>query len=180
MTSPLAADTWTLRDGSVVRLRSIRPEDEPLLVRFHQRLSDRSVFFRYFHLATLDQRTRHERLARLCLIDPALEAAIVAERDGADGQVEIVGVGRLTRANTVGDAEIALLVADEVQGKGLGTELLHRLLAHAHRIGVRRLVGEILAENDAMLAVARRTGFNVGAVPGDAQVLRAELPIRQT
>lgn len=177
MSSPLAPARWTLRNGIDVRLRPIRPEDEPMMVRFHQGLSERTVFMRYFHLTSLDQRVRHERLARLCTVDPAIEAAIVAERDGEDGAPRIVGVGRLTRADASGAAEIAFLVADEMQGQGLGSELLRRLCDYARQIGVRRLVGEILAENDPMLAVARRAGFTIGRVPGDAQVYRAELAL---
>lgn len=160
-----------------MRFRPIRPDDEPLMVRFHQHLSDRTVFFRYFHLTKLDQRVKHERLARICAVDTLAEAAIVAERDDAQGAPEIIGVGRLTRPNTHGDAEIALLVSDVDQGQGLGTELLRRLCEHARRIGVRRLVGEILAENEQMLAVARRIGFTVSAVKDDPQVLRAELSL---
>lgn len=175
MLSPLAGDCWTLRDGTVVRLRPIRPDDQPLLVRFHQHLSDRTVFLRYFHLTKLDQRIKHERLARLCTVDPTAEAAIVAEREDSHGVPELIAVGRLTRPNARGDAEIAMLVSDVFQGQGLGSELLRRLLDHARRIGVRRLVGEILAENDPMLAAARRAGFIVRAVKGDPQVLRAEL-----
>lgn len=175
MLSPQAADRWTLRDGTGVRLRPIQPDDEPLLVRFHQHLSDRTVFFRYFHLTKLDQRIKHERLARLCTVDPTAEAAIVAEQDDEAGVPAIIAVGRLTRPNARGEAEIALLVSDVHQGKGLGSELLKRLCDHARRIGVRRLVGEILSENDAMRAVARRVGFAVMPVTDDPQVLRAEL-----
>jgi acetyltransferase len=175
--SPSAAERWTLRDGTDVRVRSIRPEDEPLLVRFHQHLSDRTVFLRYFHLTKLDQRIKHERLARLCLIDPTVEAALVVERDGDQDTREIIAVGRLTRPNARGEAEIALLVSDVYQGQGLGSELLRRLCAHARAIGVRRLVGEILAENDPMLTVARRVGFSVLPVKGDPQTLRAELTL---
>jgi acetyltransferase len=171
----MAPDTWRLRDGSVVRLRSIRPEDEPLLAAFHRCLSDRTVFLRYFHLTKLDQRIKHERLSRLCAIDPLAEAAIVVEREDAQGAPEIVAVGRLTRPNAAGDAEIALLVSDVCQGQGIGTELLKRLRDHARRLGIRRLVGEILAENEPMLSLARRVGFAVLPVKGDPQVLRAEL-----
>jgi acetyltransferase len=177
MTSPSAADICTLRDGTTVRLRPIRPDDEPLLVRLHERLSDRTVFFRYLYLTKLDQRIRHERLAALCAIDPSLEAAIVAEHDDDSGRPQILAVGRLTRKDAEGKSEVALLVADEHQGRGLGTALLRRLLDHARRIGVRRIVGDILAENDAMLTVARRAGFLVRPVKGDAQMLRAELAL---
>src|SRR5581483_7156742 len=61
--------SWALDDGTPVTIRPIRPEDEPLLVRFHQELSDRSVVFRYFHAINLDQRVAHERLIRVCFND---------------------------------------------------------------------------------------------------------------
>lgn len=60
---------WTLRNGVKVAIRPIRPEDEPLAIKFHQSLSEQSVYFRYFHLVKLSQRIAHERLTRLCFID---------------------------------------------------------------------------------------------------------------
>jgi acetyltransferase len=67
-------------DGERVRVRPIRPEDEPLMVRFHESLSEQSVYMRYFHMMKLDQRTAHERLTRICFIDYDREMALVAER----------------------------------------------------------------------------------------------------
>ena len=81
-----------------VIIRPIRPEDEPLMVRFHATLSERSVYLRYFHLMKLEQRIAHERLTRMCFIDYDREMALVAERcDPATGEREILGVGRLTK-----------------------------------------------------------------------------------
>src|SRR5262245_18472905 len=71
---------WKLRDGSEVRIRPIRPEDEPLMAKFDQTLSERSVYLRYFSPLKLDQRVAHERLSRLCFIDYAREMALVVER----------------------------------------------------------------------------------------------------
>jgi acetyltransferase len=75
----------TLKDGTPVVIRPIRPEDEPLLIQFHQTLSERSVYFRYFHMMTLHQRTSHERLTRMCFIDYAREMALVVERTDPEG-----------------------------------------------------------------------------------------------
>ena len=98
---------WTLRDGREVTIRPIRPEDEPLMVAFHGRLSDRSVYFRYFHLLKLNQRVAHDRLTRICFIDYEREMALVAERrDPASGELQIMGVGRLTRLHGTTEAEI--------------------------------------------------------------------------
>ncbi|MFM7393980.1 MAG: acetate--CoA ligase family protein, partial [Cyanobium sp.] len=71
---------WTLRDGSPVTIRPIRPEDEPLIVAFHRILSEQSVYLRYFHLITLNSRTTHERLTRICFTDYDREMALVVDR----------------------------------------------------------------------------------------------------
>ena len=123
---------WTMRDGGSVTLRPIRPEDEPLMVRFHETLSERSVYLRYFHLMNLEQRVTHERLTRICFIDYDREMALVAVRRNSEtGETEIIGVGRLMKIHGTRDAEIAVLISDHFQGRGLGKELLSRLLAVA-------------------------------------------------
>jgi acetyltransferase len=166
-----------LRDGGVVTLRPIRPSDEPLLVVFHAGLSPRSVYQRYFHLLTLEQRTSHERLEVSTSVDPVIGVALVAERRTDEGTLEILGIGRLRHTEPTGTAEVAVLVADRVQGQGLGTALLQALVALAQTLGVRRLYGDMFADNEAMRAVVRRSGFVVHALPGDARVLRAELTV---
>ena len=76
---------WTLKNGTEVTIRPIRPEDEPMMARFHQTLSEQSVYFRYLHLIGLSQRIAHERLTRVCFIDYAREMALVAEQRDAAG-----------------------------------------------------------------------------------------------
>ncbi|MDP9373573.1 MAG: bifunctional acetate--CoA ligase family protein/GNAT family N-acetyltransferase, partial [Chloroflexota bacterium] len=157
---------WTLRDGTPVVIRPIRPEDEPLLVRFHQTLSERSVYYRYFHMMALHQRTSHERLTRMCFIDYDREMALVVERrapDGTEGEREILAVGRLSRVLDADDAEaeFATLVNDQYQRQGLGTELLRRLLRIGRDEGLRRITAEILPENSGMQRVAEKLGFRL-------------------
>ncbi len=82
-----------LDDGSLVTIRPIRPEDEPLMVEFHRTPSERSVYMRYFAWRKLDQRTAHERLARMCFLDYGRQVALVGERIGEHGRREIVAVG---------------------------------------------------------------------------------------
>ncbi|MGE3273734.1 MAG: N-acetyltransferase family protein [Vicinamibacterales bacterium] len=172
------AGPWTLRNGTAVDIRPIRPEDEAAMVDFHRRLSDRSVYYRYFNLARLDQRIRHERLQRICTIDPTQEMALVAERPATGGApAAIIGVGRLTRCRPVGAAEVALLVEDAQQGQGLGCELMRRLIAVAREQGLTVLEGEIIAENDGMVAVARKCGFAVRPTVEDPQVVHARLEL---
>ena len=157
---------WKTRDGMPVTIRPIRPEDEPLMVRFHQALSDESVHARYFSLLKLGERIAHERLARVCFIDYDRVMALVAEHtDPASGVPEIVAVGRLIKAHGVKDAEFALLVADGWQRRGLGGELLRRLVGVGRGEGLVRISGEILASNAGMLRVSQRVGFTLRRDP---------------
>lgn len=147
----------TLKDGTTLWLRAIRPEDEPTMVEFHHTLSDQSVYYRYFAPLTLAQRTSHERLARLCFIDYDREMAIVAVQVRA--KPEILGVGRLCKAHGRREAEFAVIVADPWQGRRLGTLLLERLIAIAREEGLVRITGTVLRANRGMRAVAARLGF---------------------
>src|SRR5262249_51973715 len=120
---------WTMKDGAPVLIRPIRPEDEPLMVRFHDTLSDRSVYLRFFHAINLSQRVAHERLTRMCFIDYDRQIALVVEgRNPQTSEAEIRAVGRLIKHPGGREAEFALAVSDPYQGQGLGTELLRRLL----------------------------------------------------
>ncbi|MCC6188548.1 MAG: bifunctional acetate--CoA ligase family protein/GNAT family N-acetyltransferase [Anaerolineales bacterium] len=173
---------WTTRKGLELTIRPIRPEDEPLMVKFHGTLSDRSVYLRYLHPIQLTQRIAHERLARICFIDYAREMALVAERHtpaGADGagEREILGVGRLSKtAGGNEEAEFAILVTDGFQGHGLGTELLRRLIAVGRDEGLARIIGYISAENDSMQSIARKLGFALKRPKGE-DIIKATLDL---
>src|SRR5262249_2842460 len=95
-----------LRDGKAVTIRPIRPQDEPLMVRFHHGLSEESVRSRYFSLVSLGQRISHERLVRVCLSDYDRQIALVADRYNFEQDLhEIIGVGRLSRIHGTSAAE---------------------------------------------------------------------------
>jgi acetyltransferase len=86
-----------MKDGTAITIRPIRPEDEPLMVRLHEALSESSVHLRYFHAMKLSSRVAHERLTRICFIDYDREMALVADRWDPDaGRNEILAVGRLS------------------------------------------------------------------------------------
>jgi len=170
---------WTSKEGTAINIRPIRPEDEPMMVAFHERLSERSVYFRYFHLLNLSQRTAHERLTRICFIDYDRGMALVAEKeDPQTGVHEIVGIGRLTRAHGANEAEMAVLVTDDFQGRGLGTELLRRLIEIGRKEKLERITADILAENRAMQRVCERLGFTLGYDPEDGTV-KVEIRLAQ-
>ncbi len=167
----------TLRDGSKALLRPIRPEDEPLMVRFHQGLSDESVRTRFFYTISLNQRISHERLVRVCLSDYDRQIALVAEiNDPKTNHPEIMGVGRLGKIHGTSDAEFSLLVSDRWQNQGVGTLLLDALLKLARDEKVRRVVGEILAENTQMQRVCHKAGFTLKPIDGDTS-FRAEISL---
>jgi acetyltransferase len=152
--------SWNLKNGTPVTIRPIRPEDEPMLVNFHKTLSEESVYYRYFSALKLDQRIAHERLTRMCFNDYDREIALVAEhRDGAKS--EIIGVGRLSKARGLNEAEFALIISDKYQRNGLGTELLARLVQVGRDEKLSRITASILAENHGMHTVSKKVGFTL-------------------
>lgn len=151
---------WITKAGIQVLVRPIRPEDELAMARFHERLSDRSVYLRYFHMEKLSERVAHERLLRKCFIDYDREMALIVESTGAGGAREIFGIGRLTKALGTSGGEVAVLVADEHQKEGIGTELLRRLIAIARDEKLQSIEANLLAENAGMSALASHFGFN--------------------
>lgn len=157
-------DSWRLRDGMQVTIRPIRPEDEPVMIKFHEGLSDRSVYLRFFAAEKLSTRVAHERLARSCFIDYRREIALVAEREGCTaGEREITGIGRMVKSRDGNSAEIAIVVSDRYQRQGLGTELVRRLVAVARDERLTCLRADFLVENQYMRRVLERLGFQVKA-----------------
>ncbi len=171
---------WKLRDGTPVTIRPIRPEDEPLLVQFHQTLSDRSVYMRYFHSMPLSVRTTHERLTRMCFIDYDREIALVVEpTEPQSGERAIIAVGRLIKLPGTNDAEWAGLVSDQFQGQGLGGELLRLLIRVGKDEHLSRITAEVLPENGAMRRVFAKEGFRFRHNTED-HVVMAELRLANT
>ncbi len=152
----------TLPDGTGIRIRPIRPEDEPLLVKFHHTLSERSVYFRYFHWMKLEQRTEHQRLTRMCFIDYDRQMAFVAERmDDTGGTREITGVGRLVKSHSAGEAELAVIVSDQFQKRGIGTALVRQLVDFARDEKLERITATVMFQNRPMQKVFERAGFRL-------------------
>ncbi|HSV72289.1 MAG TPA: bifunctional acetate--CoA ligase family protein/GNAT family N-acetyltransferase [Chthonomonadales bacterium] len=165
---------WVLKDGSAVTVRPIRPEDEPLVVRFHETLSEESVYMRYFHAMKLSQRVAHDRLVRICFIDYDREIALVAERDNPQtGDPEILGVARFGKIHGTNDAEFSMLVGDRWQGLGLGTELLSKLIEIGRDEKVARIIADILPENYVMQHVCEKLGFKLERTMGADMVKAA-------
>jgi acetyltransferase len=167
---------FTLKDGVGVVIRPIRPEDERLYIKFHAGLSDRSVYYRFFHQTSFDQRTAHERLTRVCFIDYDRELALVAERPGQGGaEPEIIGVGRLRKIPHTNEAQFAILISDPYQNKGLGTELMRRLVQVGRDEKLSRLETQILPENREMHRVCEKVGASSSFTTGS--VVRVEIDV---
>ena len=168
---------WAMKDGLAVTIRPIRPEDEPLVAKFHETLSDRSVYQRYLHMLKLSQRVAHERLTHICFIDYDREMALVAEtKDQASGERRIIAVGRIKKTHGTNEAEFALIISDEYQGRGLGAELLRRLLEVAKDEKMGRVTGDILPDNLVMQRICEKAGFELKRSQDDP-VVKATLEL---
>jgi len=169
---------WRTRGGLDLTIRPIRPEDEPRIAEFHATLSDLSVYMRYLYSIPLRQRVAHERLTRICFIDYDREMVLVAEGNGSGSTAPpIVGVGRLSKLHWSEEAEFALLVSDEFQQHGLGTEFLGRLLEVGRAEGLRRIVGYISAENRRMITLATKAGFRAKPQADDPAVIEVTIDL---
>jgi acetyltransferase len=134
------------------------------------------VYSRYFQALKLSQRISHERLTRICFIDYDREMALVAERRRAPGKHEILAVGRLSRRYGASEAEFALLVADPFQRKGLGSELLGRLLRIARDESIPRVTAQMLSDNRPMQRLCEKLGFRLHHDTRD-NLVKAELDL---
>jgi acetyltransferase len=147
----------TLRDGTAVTLRPIKPEDEPLWLAMLGSCSKETIYsrFRYlFNWAT------HEVATRFCYIDYAREIAIVAEI-GEGERRQLIGVGRLIADPGEEEGEYAVLVVDAWQGKELGSLLTDYCIEIARGMKLKRVVAQTTTDNRPMIAVFERRGFAV-------------------
>jgi acetyltransferase len=153
---------WRLADGNSFVIRPIRPEDEPLTIDFHKSLSEKTVHLRYLGFLEGEALITHDRLVQICFCDYNREITLIAEgiQHGRD-QREIMAVARLIKAYGANEAEFAIVIADDMQGKGLGTKLLRYLLEIGSKEGLERIVGYILLENYVMQRVCRKQGFEL-------------------
>jgi RimJ/RimL family protein N-acetyltransferase len=139
----------TLKDGTTAVLRPIRPEDEPELSALYARLSPETAYQRFFTvMARLPPSWAHT----FANVDYERRMAIVAV--SADNG--LIAVARYDLDEASNEAEIAIVVQDHWQGKGLGTALLTELLSYAEAKGIRRFRADVLTENGRMLDMLTR------------------------
>ncbi|MDF2097112.1 bifunctional acetate--CoA ligase family protein/GNAT family N-acetyltransferase [Aquibaculum arenosum] len=156
-----------LRDGTIISIRPIRPEDEPALQRTFAHLTPEDVRMRFFsHMAALS----HESAARLTQIDYNREMALVALDPEHPG--EIWGWVTVAADPENRRAEYAVAVRSYLKGRGLGYLLMRRILAYAESCGIEEVWGDVLADNRRMLTMATDLGFTTQSCPDDPGVMR--------
>jgi acetyltransferase len=146
---------WQLTDGTTVLLRAIRPEDEPAEQEMLSELSHETLRTRFFSLI---KDISHEWLILFCNIDYDRHMAIVAELR-ENGKKKMIGVARLIMNYDLTSGEVAVLVHDRFQGKGLGTKFVEVLIEIARERGLENIRADVLTENESMLRIFRRLGF---------------------
>ena len=145
------------KNGQKVRLRPIRPEDEPMELEMVNRLSKESLYFRFFGYVP---RMTHELMTRFTQIDYDREMAIIALVD-KPGAEEMIGVVRIIADPWGEAAEYAILVADEWQGQGLGSQMTDYIIEIAKDMELQRLYASVLASNKGMITLFERKGFSM-------------------
>jgi ribosomal protein S18 acetylase RimI-like enzyme len=160
------------RRGSLIEIRSLRPEDEPGLRAAIGRASAQSMRRRFF---SAKREFSEKERSFFMKIDFRNHVALVALAQDED-QSLIVGGGRYIVAAEPGRAEMAFLVFDEWQGQGIGSILLRHLIKIARNAGLRELTAEVLCENTAMLKVFTKFNFKRVSQP-DPQTIHLVLPL---
>ncbi|MDT9002298.1 bifunctional acetate--CoA ligase family protein/GNAT family N-acetyltransferase [Paucibacter sp. APW11] len=163
---------WPLRGGGEVLVRPVHPDDAQMLQRLVQELSAESRYFRFVsHMKELPP----AMLARFTLIDYDREMALVAvhreRQPGPDGEIveseRIVGVSRYITNPDPSSCEFSLVVADDFNGRGLGSRLMESIMDVARDKGLAEIEGLVLANNPGMLKLMRGLGFAIKPFPDD-------------
>jgi acetyltransferase len=144
-----------MKDGWRAFVRPIRPEDEPLIHEFLRHVTNQDLRLRFF--APMKEFT-HEFIARLTQLDYARAMAFVAFDEATN---EMVGVVRIHSDSIYETGEYAILLRSDLKGRGLGWTLMHLIIEYAKSEGLKRISGQVLQENSAMLNMCRELGFAV-------------------
>jgi len=160
-----------LRDGTSLRVRPLRPEDEPMLHDLAAHMSHEDLRLRFF---TPVRGLTHTVAARLSQLDYDRELALLAEHDVA------VGVAHFFADPDNFRAEYAIAVRSDWKGRGVGYLLMKRLIYIAGQRGIGELVGEVLRENEPMLQMCRELGFTIVSDPRDANLMLVRKQLSET
>ncbi|MCH4562825.1 bifunctional acetate--CoA ligase family protein/GNAT family N-acetyltransferase [Halomonas sp. EGI 63088] len=146
----------TLNNGWEVEVRPIRAEDAPLITSFHTQLSEESIRFRYFHnKSDLTQRD----LSILSHINYDRQMAFIAEHLRDDGSKEMLGVVRVWNDPDNIRTEFSIIIRDDLQGLGIGSLLMNKMIAYCRSVGTLEMIGKIMVDNHPMRALMKHLGF---------------------
>ena len=159
-----------VRGHGKLNIRPIRLDDEQEMIRFHEHISEESIYMRYFEYLGLDQRTLHERLVRICTNTPESYAIVVERPAALHRPAAIVAVGRLSKTSESYATTFDTLMVDEEKAPQLGKLLLNRLIKLAHAFGFQVLTGELLVADHDTLNLCRALGFSLQTLPEDGLV----------
>jgi acetyltransferase len=169
---PRELEETIVHRGRRLLLRPIRPEDTPRHRQFLRQVTPRDLYLRFF---TGVRELPEADLAHLTQIDYDREMAFVAVGRDAAGEEEILGVARACSEADNGAAEFAVLARSDFKGQGLGTLLLRKLIRYCRERGTGELWGDVMAENAAMLQLARTLGFKVRSCERNVETIALEL-----
>jgi acetyltransferase len=157
---------WQLADGMDITIRPIRPEDSELEQDFVRSLSEQSRYFRFMNSV---QELSNAMLVRFTQIDYSREMALIAVTEEHGKEVEL-GVARFATNPDGESCEFALVIADNMHGKGLGQKLMAALMDAARSKGLKVIEGEVLKNNNDMLHLMDRLGFKAETSAEDESI----------
>ncbi|MCI5051811.1 MAG: GNAT family N-acetyltransferase [Simkaniaceae bacterium] len=146
----------TLKDGTKITLRPIKPEDEKAMTLFHKELSEESVRNNYFEFLSFDERTAHSRLVQICNVDFGQNIRMIAQTP----EGKIIGVSALLRIDASNEGEFRLVIVDHMQGKGLGRLFMENLISISREEGFKVMHGLILNENHHLIELCKKLDFS--------------------
>jgi acetyltransferase len=159
----------TLRDGTAILVRPVRPEDEPLYQRFFTEVTAQDLRLRFFAPV---KEFGHAFIARLTQIDYARAMAFIAIEQATGN---MLGGVRVHADANYDSGEYAILLRSDLKGKGLGWLLMQMIIDYARATGLKVIEGQVLAENTTMLAMCRELGFVVAADPNEPDTCLVKL-----
>jgi len=163
----------TLRSGETVMIRPIKPEDEPAHQEFLEKTTPEDKYFRFFR--SVDD-ISHTQMARFTQIDYDREMAFVVRAKNGNGNEETIGVVRIVCDADSIEGEFSIIIRSDKQQLGLGTILMDKIIRYSKTKGVKRLVGQILLENEAMIHLAHKFNFSSTADYQD-KIVNISLPL---
>lgn len=164
-------ENYTLKNGTIAKIRPIRPSDERFYETFFRYLSPHDIRMRLFGAI---KTYSHEQVAHLTQIDYARAMAFVAIDTDEDA---LLGVSRLATDPDRETAEFAVIVRTDLKGVGLGWALMNKLISHARAERLKELHGQVLAENTTMLKMCDDLGFDTAASLEDPGIFQVRLAL---